>query len=216
MDRWIRFGTPSPSPTTTPSPSPSPSPSPAPVASPSPGAAVVFSDGFEAAGAWTRNAEGLDTATGGLWERGDPQRTSSSGVKQLGSAAAGANDLVTGRLAGSGANSYDVDGGRTSIRSPSIGFPAGRRITIRFSYYLAHGSNSSTSDYLRLSVVGASTATVFEQRGTATNVNGAWKQASFDLSGFAGQTVHLVVEAVDAATTSLVEAAIDEVVIEAT
>ena len=45
---------------------------------------VVFADTFETNLGWTRNPDGADTATTGLWERGDPQSTSSEGPKQLG------------------------------------------------------------------------------------------------------------------------------------
>jgi hypothetical protein len=56
--------------------------------------------------------------------------------------------------------------------------------------------------------VGATT--VFEVRGAAANRNGAWAAATANLSAFAGQTVNLTVEAADASTASLVEAAIDD------
>src|SRR5205814_246910 len=37
------------------------------------GVSLVFSDDFETDHGWTRNPNGTDTATTGLWERGDPQ-----------------------------------------------------------------------------------------------------------------------------------------------
>jgi aminopeptidase S len=74
--------------------------------------ATVWSDTFETATGWTTNASGTDTATTGAWERGDPAATTSSGAKQLGTTVSGVNDLVTGRLAGTDAGTYDVDGRR--------------------------------------------------------------------------------------------------------
>lgn len=59
----------------------------------------------------------------------------------------------------------------------------------------------------------ATRATVFEELGAANNDNGAWASASVNLNAFAGQSVQLVVEAADASTASLVEAAIDNVVV---
>ena len=85
---------------------------------------VVFEDNFETDKGWVRNAGGADTATTGVWERGDPEATSSSGPKQLGTATSGVNDLVTGRLAGGSAGANDIDGGATSIQSPAITLPA--------------------------------------------------------------------------------------------
>ena len=121
----------------------------------SPARVVVFSDDFETNRGWTTNPNGTDTATAGQWERGNPESTTSSGTKQLGTTVSGSNDLVTGRLAGTSADSIDIDGGSTSIQSPAIVLPSGGNLTLTFSYYLAHTSNSSTADYLRVTIVGA-------------------------------------------------------------
>ncbi|GAA3197894.1 metallophosphoesterase [Nonomuraea roseoviolacea] len=176
------------------------------------GGTTVFSDDFETDRGWTVNPAGADTATGGRWERGDPEETQEEGVKQLGSTTSGVNDLVTGRLAGSGPGANDVDGGVTTVRSPAVTLPSGTS-TLKLSYTFAHRDNSGPDDYLRVKVVGASsTTTVLERTGTAaTDLDGAWKTLTADLSAFAGQSVRIVVEAADAGTASLVEAAIDDV-----
>ena len=176
--------------------------------------ATVYSADFEstAAPAWTRNAAGTDTATLGLFERGDPAATSSGGTKQLGTTVSGVNDLVTGRLAGTSAGAHDVDGGVTSMTSPAISLTGGSNYSLSLSYYLAHGSNSSSADFLRVKVVGATTGTVLEELGAANNDNGAWASATnISLDAFAGQTVRIVVEAGDLAAASLVEAGVDDV-----
>ncbi|GAA4081080.1 M14 family metallopeptidase [Nonomuraea soli] len=166
---------------------------------------TVYQDTFETATGWTVQS---GTATTGLWERGDPAQTSSSGVKQLGTTVSGVNDLVTGRLAGAAAGDYDIDGGVTAIQSPGITLPATGTLTLSLSWYLAHGSNSSSADYFRVLVNGT---TVFQQLGAATNRNGAWSVASVNLSAYAGQTVTIRFEAADASTASLVEAGVDDV-----
>jgi extracellular elastinolytic metalloproteinase len=171
---------------------------------------TVFEDTFETNLGWTRNAGGTDTATTGLWERGDPEATTSGGPKQLGTTVSGVNDLVTGRLAGASAGEQDVDGGVTSIQSPAIPLPATGNLTLSFSYYLAHGTNATAADFLRVRVVGATNVVVFEELGAANNDDGAWATATANLNAFAGQTVRIVIEAADAATASLVEAAIDD------
>ncbi len=178
---------------------------------PPPPPVTVFNDDFETSTGWTVNPLGTDTATLGLWERGDPEATTSSGAKQLGTTVSGTNDLVTGRLAGSSAGAYDLDGGLTTIQSPAITLPSTGVLTLSFSYYLAYGSNSSTADYLRVKVVGATTSTVFEKLGAAANLNGAWATTSANISSFAGQTVRIRIEAADASTASLVEAGVDDV-----
>ncbi|MEV4350545.1 M28 family peptidase [Actinoplanes sp. NPDC049596] len=169
------------------------------------GGTTVWSDDFETASTWTRGT--ADTATSGLFERGDPAATTS----QLGTAASGTYDLVTGATAGSSAGANDVDGGVTSLRSPAITLPSGT-LTLNFSWYLSHLTNSSSADYFRVRLVaGATTTTLFTQAGAATDRAPAWQTASVSLSPYAGQTVNLLVEAADAATASLVEAAIDNI-----
>jgi aminopeptidase S len=172
----------------------------------------VYADSFETATGWTANAAGTDTATTGRWERGVPQATSSGGTTyQIGTPVSGSNDLVTGAAAGSGAGDNDIDGGVTTLQSPPIALPAGT-LTLSLSWYLAHGSNATSADFLRVRVVAGATSTVVaQQAGAATNRAGAWQAATADLSAFAGQTVRLVVEAADAGTASLVEAGVDDV-----
>lgn len=163
---------------------------------------VVFADDFETNQGWTRNPDGTDTATTGLWERGDPQSTTSSGAKQLGTTVSGVNDLVTGRLAGSSAGVHDVDGGTSSIESPGIALPSTGTLTLSFSYYLSHGSNSSSADYLRVTIVGDTTTTVFEERGDANDDDAVWAAASVNLSPFAGQTIRILIEAARSRSTA--------------
>jgi aminopeptidase S len=172
---------------------------------------VVFADTFETNLGWTRNLNGTDTATTGLWERGDPQATSSNGAKQLGTTVSGVNDLVTGRLAGASSGEHDLDGGISSIASPPIALPATGTLTLSFSYYLAHGSNASSADYLRITIVGATTSMVFEERADPADDDAVWATASVNLGPFAGQTIRILVEAADAGGASLVEAAVDDV-----
>jgi hypothetical protein len=174
---------------------------------------TVFSDDFETSKGWTAGS-GADTATLGQWERGDPAATTSGGTKQLGTTVSGVNDLVTGRLAGAGAGDYDVDGGLTTISSPLIALPASGSLSLTFSYYLAHGTNSSTADYLRVKVAGSTTSTVFQELGGTENDDGVWATTTVAIpSTFLGQSVRIVVEAADASTASLVEAGIDNVVV---
>jgi len=174
---------------------------------------TVYSDGFEAATGWTVNAAGTDTATSGVWERGDPAATTSGVATQLGNAAGGTYDLVTGAAAGASAGANDVDGGTTTVRSPAITLPTGA-LSLSFSWYLAHLNNASSGDYLRVQVISGSTATtVFSQAGAASNRAAAWQTATVNLSAYAGQSVRLQVEAADAGTASLVEAAVDNIAI---
>jgi hypothetical protein len=174
---------------------------------------TVFADDFETDRGWTVNPAATDTAATGRWERAIPQTTTSSGTKQLGTANSGSFDLVTGASAGASAGDNDIDGGVTSIQSPVIAIPAGGTVTLSLAFYFAHLSNSSSADFFRVQIVGTTTQTVIEELGTAANDDAAWGPRSVDISQFAGQSVRILISAADAATGSLVEAGVDDVVI---
>ncbi|GAA1549340.1 hypothetical protein GCM10009827_082160 [Dactylosporangium maewongense] len=173
------------------------------------GGDTVWSDDFETAKGWTTTS---GTATAGLWERGNPEATTQNGPKQLGDTVSGDNDLVTGRKAGTAAGSYDVDGGTTGVRSPSVALPAAGPLTLGWSWYFAHAANASAADQFKVSVVqnGSKTA-IFTRAGTASDRAAVWAAASADLTPYAGKTIQLLIEATDAAGASLIEAAVDDV-----
>jgi hypothetical protein len=176
------------------------------------GGTTVYFDNFETATGWTTNPSGTDTATTGAWQRGDPGATNSSGPKQLGTTVSGVNDLVTGASAGTSAGAFDIDGGLTSIRSPLITLPSTGTLTLSFSQYLAHGSNSSSADFLRVSVVhNGGTTAVLTRNGAAVDLDAVWTVSTSNLTPYAGQQVRILIEAADASGASLVEAAVDDV-----
>ncbi|MFL5777610.1 MAG: M14 family zinc carboxypeptidase [Chloroflexota bacterium] len=172
----------------------------------------AYDDDLEVARGWTRNPDGTDTATSGWFERGDPATTYSSGVKQQGTTPSGRSAFVTGARAGAHPSANDLDG-RTTIRSAAIALPTslGQRLTFRFVF--AHTATSSPADQLRAVVEAqdGTQTTVFSRRGTATDVDGAWRSASIDLDSWAGQTVRVRFEAVDGGPANLLEAEVDDV-----
>jgi carboxypeptidase T len=173
----------------------------------------AFDDDLEVARGWTVNPLGTDSATGGKWVRANPQGTSSSGPKQLGTVPSGSSALVTAYKAGASASSYDVDGGTTTVQSPAIDLPsaAGQRLTFR--YYFAHRSNASSADELRVSIVadGGATTTVLHEQGAANDDDAAWASASIPLDAWAGTTIRIRFQARDGGASSLIEAAVDDV-----
>jgi aminopeptidase S len=52
---------------------------------------------------------------------------------------------------------------------------------------------------------------VLEELGSTANDDAAWQTGSVNITAFAGQTVRIQLEAADASTASLVEAAVDDV-----
>ncbi|HET7676733.1 MAG TPA: M14 family metallopeptidase [Candidatus Limnocylindrales bacterium] len=173
----------------------------------------AFYDDLEINRGWQVNPAGTDTATAGRWQRANPAATSTSGgPKQQGVTASGSAALVTGAAAGASASANDIDGGVTSIRSPAIRLPATLGQKLTFRYYLAHAPNSSSADYLRVTVVGETgSRVVLFERGAANDDDAVWATASSSLDGFAGQTIRVLVEAADLGPGSLVEAAVDDV-----
>ena len=139
---------------------------------------VVFSDDFETDKGWVVNPAATDTATTGRWERAVPQATTSTGAKQLGTANSGTHDLVTGATAGAAAGDNDIDGGVTSIQSPAIAIPAGGTVTLSLAFYFAHLNNSSTDDFFRVQIVGATTQTVVQELGSAATDTAASERKS--------------------------------------
>ncbi|MFC9977405.1 M28 family peptidase [Spirillospora sp. NPDC127200] len=170
---------------------------------------TVHSDDFSTDKGWTANPSGTDTATSGRFERGTAQATSYSGTAlQL-----AGSSLVTGASAGADAGANDLDGGTTSIQSAPITLPAGT-LQLSFSWYLGHLNNASSTDYLRVRVVGPNgSSTVLNQTGSAVNRAAAWQTATANLSAYAGQSVRIVVDAADAGTASLVEAGLDNLTV---
>jgi len=172
-------------------------------------------DDLEINRGWVRNPAGTDTATSGLWAVADPGPTSLDGPKQLGWAFSGSKALVTGGSAGANANSNDVDGGTTTIRSRAIAMPADPASigALTFRYAFAHDARSTADDAFRVSVEAedGTLTPVLELAGDPSDRDAAWTWFSAPASAWAGQTIHLVAEAVDGGGDSLVEAAVDDI-----
>jgi Subtilase family/Lysyl oxidase/Calx-beta domain/Ca-dependent carbohydrate-binding module xylan-binding len=176
---------------------------------------IVYSEGFETGTFWTVNSAGTDTATAGRWETGSPQQTTSGGVIQLGSGGTGVRALVTGLAAGANADAYDVDGGVTSAISPTINLPVSSNLELRFKYNFAHNTTATIDDYFRFFVQrGTTTQQVLGVSGQSANRFGSWQTARISLSSYSGQSVRLLAQAADNAANSLIEAAIDDVIVE--
>ncbi len=180
---------------------------------------VVYSDDFETAQGWVTNPDGADGATTGFWSVGDPDDTFSDqtgAVIQLGTTTSGANALVTDP-AGPDLGCCDIDTGVTSVRSPAFVLPANLLAAgLSLNYNFAHTLNADVTDFFRITVEGSQTGSlvVLDLPGVAgVERPGAWAAFNADLSGFAGQTVTLLIEAADGVNPSLIEAAVDDVLV---
>jgi len=175
---------------------------------------VVFSDDFESARGWTLTG-GANTAVSGLWQRGDPQATSSNGLILQPNNCDGpsVNCFVTGLTAGSAYGSNDVDGGQTSVQSPPIALPSTGTLVLTFRFYLAHRTSATSADYFRVRVVGNDGVpqTVYTRVASSQDKGGVWMTRTVNLGAWAGQTIQLRFDALDNASASLIEAGFDNV-----
>ncbi len=165
-----------------------------------------FFDDLEIARGWRVNPDGTDTATDGRWQRGDPVKDD----LQLGSAASGASVLVTGRKP-----AHDVDGGRTSVRSPLITLPDDGQATLSLRYWVGLAGSAGKGDGLRIYLVdrdGDRLTTLLEVSGQGEKRKPAWKSLRRSLPRrLGGQRVAIELVAIDAAAGATVEAAVDQV-----
>lgn len=179
----------------------------------------IYVRDFESSAGWRRNPNGTDGAlTGdqGRWTRGNPVQVSLNGViYQLGTTVSGSNAMVTARGAGTTAWIKEVDNGAATVRSSKFTLPACTNgCLLRFHYYLAHNNTGRWEDAFRVHVVkpNGGTEQLAEDRGKAQNRPAQWRQASVDLTRFAGQQIQLLFEARDGTNAdAIVEAGIDDV-----
>jgi hypothetical protein len=171
-------------------------------------------DDFELNRDWTVDPDGTDTATTGRWQIANPQPTWSSGYKQLDATISGAQALVTGAARGAWSGANDLDG-TTTVRSRAIQLPEDPAAIgpLTFRYTFAHTANSSAGDALRVMVEGADGArtVVFQRVGSARDVDASWASAWVSVAAWAGQSIHLVIQATDGANDTTVEAVVDDV-----
>jgi len=175
----------------------------------------VFDDDFEVNRGWHINADGTDTATAGTWQRGDPQpTTTAAGRKQSDTVPSGTKAFITGTAAGSSPSANDLDGGRTSVTSPTFTLATNAGQKLQFRWTFAHDRTSSTADEFRvqlMDVTTSTTRTMLLARGGAFEKSASWQLASFDLSAYASHSIRLRFSATDAGTNGIIEAGFDDV-----
>jgi hypothetical protein len=172
---------------------------------------------FETDLGWTVGDAG-DNATTGIWERGNPQGTAYSGEQiqpeDDASVAPGVNCYVTQIPAGTNAAQYDVDAGKTSLKSPIFDLSGYGSAVIEFNVWVYSGTLQQQGVeperiHLYASSNGGSSWTQIYQLLDS----GGWNLVSLDLGAFISLTDQVRFRFViqDLPTSNaLVEAAVDE------
>lgn len=174
-----------------------------------------LSDTLESNLGWTRGAPG-DTATTGLWVRGDPIGTNNAGQpsnpEDDTTPAPGVNAYVTGN-GGGAAGADDVDGGATTLFSPLFDLSNVGPATLSYQRWFADLTQPDDSFVISLSNDGGTNWTPLETVNLTAN---AWTPRSFRVPDFLPQTdrMRLRFVASDTGAGSLVEAAIDDLKLE--
>ena len=91
--------------------------------------------------------------------------------------------------------------------------PSSGTLILTFRFYFAHRLSATSADYFRVRVVGNDGVpqTVFVRVASPADVGGTWTTRSVNLGAWAGQTIQLRFDALDLASSSLIEAGFDNV-----
>lgn len=168
-----------------------------------------FADDLEIDRAWTVDPDGTDTATAGAWVRG----VARAGTTQRGDAWSGQGQLVTGRSA-----SVDVDGGVTTVRSPSFRLPDAPGSRLHLRAWAAFDASAGPDDGLEVRLVDAAGDPIgpllVRVRGDGSVHAPTWRQYSVELpAAAAGRQVAIELRARDAIVDgdATVELGVDDV-----
>ncbi len=174
-----------------------------------------WADDAEVARGWALGIAG-DTATSGLWERADPVGTVYNGSvvqpEDDHTPDPGVACFVTGNGAvGGAAGVADVDGGKTTLLSPTFDLDSVDGASIHYWFWYTNNlGNNPGADYWDVQVTGdGSTWVNLEHTVASTN---AWAERTFDLGAYITLTdrVQIRFVAQDTGSNSLVEAAVDD------
>ena len=145
---------------------------------------TIYSDDCEADRGWSLS-DPSDTATTGRWTRMVPQATTA----QPGSdhSAVGTNCYVTDGRAGTALGDFDVDGGATTLITPSINLTGTNDPTISYwRWYSNNAGSAPNADtfVVGLSMNGGAWTTVGTVGPTGSEVGGGWIQHTLRVRDF--------------------------------
>ena len=177
---------------------------------------AVSDDDCEVASGWTTGIAG-DNATTGVWERGNPIGTAAQPEDDHSSP--GTQCYFTGQGSNGGSlGENDVDGGTTTLVSPTYDLTGLTDPTISYYRWYNNGTGGSPGAdtfTVEISDNGGGSWSTVEVVGPTADASGGWIQHSFLVSSIVSPTanVQLRFMASDLGTGSIVEAAIDDLAI---
>ena len=173
---------------------------------------TIVEDMMETGAGWTVNNG--PTLTTGAWFRANPNGTSLNGLAanpENDSSDAGANCFFTGQSAvGGGAGDQDVDGGPTSLISPTYDL-SGNDAIIEYKRWFF---NDDGDDFLTVDISNDNGAT-WTLVETVGGIQNTWVQRSFRLRSYitSSSQIKLRFSTSDEPNNSVTEAAIDHIVV---
>lgn len=177
----------------------------------------VLMDDFEVDTGW--RADPSDTATGGRWERADPEGTFVGPIpvqpEDDHTPDPGTWCWVTGALAGASPGANDVDGGATRLVSPVFSVPPSQEAWLGYSYWYTNDLGSSGGQDRFLAEVSADGGGTWSPVQSTTMSASRWRFHQIRLTGMIPLTpqMRLRFTASDLGDPSLVEAALDDLVV---
>jgi hypothetical protein len=182
---------------------------------------TVFQDDFETNKGWSTSATG-DNATTGIWTRVDPIGTWWGNLpvqpEDDNTAAPGTMCYVTGQgTVGGAQGAMDIDGGKTTLTSPTIDLSGKNSALLSYSRWYASETGSAPNDDDFVVDVSNNNGTTWVNLETLTYSDRAWRKKEFYLEDFITLTSQVKVRFIgqDNAPGSVVEAALDDFMIKA-
>ncbi|MSR45256.1 MAG: hypothetical protein EXS15_07895 [Phycisphaerales bacterium] len=177
------------------------------------GVTTAFTDAFQYAGAWVVGASG-DTATTGIWERVDPIGTAAQPEDDH--SLTGTICYITGQGATGGTlGAADVDGGATTLTSPSFNAATSSNATLSYwRWYSNNAGPNPNADTMTISISNDD-GTSWTTLEVVSENAGAWVQKMFRIADFVPPTTTMKVRFVpsDVGSGSIVEAGVDDFVV---
>ncbi|MGH2570734.1 MAG: FlgD immunoglobulin-like domain containing protein, partial [bacterium] len=169
---------------------------------------LAFED-FELPSGWTVGPP--NDTTRGSWEQGDPEGTVHFGVHvQPELPASGAACWVTGLAAGDYLAEWDVDGGRTTLQSPTFPLATVEDAHVSYARWWSNNLAAADDDTLRVEVSSDAGATWWPLESVSRSGT-AWQWVQFRIADHVTPTDEICFRFVasDLGQSSLVEAGMD-------